>query len=91
MMKIIKIGALWCPACLITNNAIEKILKEDENIVCETLDYDFDEEKVKKYDVGKVLPVLIFEKNGKEVLRLIGEKNYEEIKKVVGEVNEENN
>ena len=30
-MKIIKISALWCPACLITNKAIDKI-KEEQNI-----------------------------------------------------------
>ena len=41
-MKIIKIGALWCPACLITNNALDKINKNyDVEIV--SLDYDFDE------------------------------------------------
>ena len=44
-MKIIKIGALWCPACLITNNALDKINKNyDVEIV--NLDYDLDEEEV---------------------------------------------
>ncbi len=90
-MKIVKIGALWCSACLITNKAIDKILSENSDIEYETLDYDFDEEKVKEYNVGKVLPVLIFEKDGKEILRLNGEKNYDEIKKAVGEVYEKNN
>ena len=42
-MKIIKISALWCPACLITNKAIDKI-KEEQNIEVENLDYDFDED-----------------------------------------------
>lgn len=45
-MKIIKISALWCPACLITNKAIDKI-KEEQNIEVENLDYDFDEDEVK--------------------------------------------
>ena len=36
-MKIIKISALWCPACLITNKAIDKI-KEEQNIEVENLD-----------------------------------------------------
>ena len=43
-MKIIKISALWCPACLITNKAIDKI-KEEQNIEVENLDYDFDEDE----------------------------------------------
>ena len=85
-MKLIKISALWCPACLITNKAVNKLIEEDKNIELISLDYDFDEEKVKKYNVGKILPVLIFEKDNKEVLRLNGEKNYEEIKKAVGEI-----
>lgn len=85
-MKIIKISALWCPACLITNKALDKYLNENKDIEIVNLDYDFDEEDVKKYNVGTILPVLIFEKDNKEVLRLIGEKNYDEIKKAVGEL-----
>ena len=84
-MKIIKISALWCPACLITNKAIDKI-KEEQNIEVENLDYDFDEDEVKKYNVGTTLPVLFFMNQDKELFRLIGEKNYEEIMKAVGDV-----
>ena len=84
-MKIIKISALWCPACLITNKAIDKI-KEEQNIEVENLDYDFDEDEVKKYNVGTTLQVLIFMDQDKELFRLIGEKNYEEIMKAVGDV-----
>ena len=87
-MKIIKIGALWCSACLVTNNALDKYIKENEDIILETLDYDFDEEEVKKYEPGEVLPILIFEEDGKEVLRLKGEKTYEDIVKAVGDLNE---
>ena len=81
-MKIIKIGAMWCPACLITNNNLDKI-KEKYNIDIDSLDYDFDEDEVKKYNVGEILPVLIFIENVKEVDRLIGEKTYKEIEGVV--------
>ena len=83
-MKLIKVSALWCPACLITNKAVNKLIDENKDIELISLDYDFDEDEVKKYDVGKILPVLIFEKDNKEVLRLIGEKTYEEIKEAVG-------
>lgn len=86
-MKIVKIGAMWCPACLITNNELEKITK-NYNIDIESLDYDFDEEEVKKYKVGETLPELIFFKDGKEVKRLIGEKNYKEIEGVLKEYEE---
>ena len=86
-MKIIKIGALWCPACLITNNALDKINKNyDIEIV--SLDYDFDEEEVSKYNVGETLPEIIFIKDDKEVKRLIGEKNYKDIEEVLKEYEE---
>ena len=81
-MKIIKIGAMWCPACLITNNALDKINKE-YNIEIDSLDYDFDEEEVSKYNVGETLPVLVFIKDGREVDRLIGEKEYKDIEGVI--------
>lgn len=83
-MKIIKIGALWCPACLIVNKALKKI---DVEVI--SYDYDLDEE-VKKYNVGKILPVLIFEKDGKEITRLVGEVSLNEILKVIEGGNNEN-
>lgn len=78
-MKIIKIGALWCPGCLIVNSSINKIKKEYTNIEIIEYDYDFDKE-VSEYNVGNILPVLVFIKNEKEYSRLIGEKTYKEIK-----------
>lgn len=79
-MKIIKISALWCPACIITGNALNK-LEENYNFDLEELDYDFDD--IEKYNVGDILPVLIFIKDNKEIDRLIGEKNYKEIEEVL--------
>ena len=71
--KIVVISAVWCPSCLILKKNLKK-LKEEYSINVEMLDYDFDEDEVKKYDVGDTLPVIISEKN-----RLIGEKTYDEI------------
>ena len=79
-MKIIKISTIWCPACIITNNAFNK-LKNDYSFELEELDYDFDD--IEEYHVGDILPVLIFMKDNKEVDRLIGEKNYKEIEEVI--------
>lgn len=79
-MKIIKIGALWCPACIITNNSLNK-LKEKYNFSLEELDYDFDD--IEKYNVGDILPVLIFIKDEKEIDRLIGEKTETDIEEVL--------
>ena len=78
-MRIVKISAVWCGACIL-NNKIWKCVKNDyPDLEIEEMDIDFDEEEVKKYDVGDVLPVVIFMDDDVEILRLIGEKTKEEI------------
>ena len=74
MNKIKVISAIWCPSCLILKKHLKRLREEYKNLDIETLDYDFDEEIVKSYNVGDKLPVIIY--NDK---RLIGEKSYEEI------------
>lgn len=81
-MNIIKISAVWCGSCI----KMKKIWNEIENeysLNVTNLDLDFDDEEVKKYNVGDILPVSIFFINGKEVERLIGEKTKEEIVGVI--------
>ena len=77
-MKIIRISALWCSACLITIKAWNELKKnyDFENI---ELDYDLDEEEIKKYSPGKVLPVFLFFNNDQELSRLVGEVSYKEL------------
>lgn len=75
-MKYIVVSAIWCPACIITNAALDKLV-EERNINIERLDYDFDD--ISKYNVGKILPEIIVFDNDKEVGRIIGEKNYKEL------------
>lgn len=71
-MKVVKISAIWCPACLIMNNRINKI-KDKYNLDIIEYDYDIDEEEIEKYNVGKTLPVMIFIKDDVEIKRLVGE------------------
>lgn len=79
-MKIIKITSLWCPSCLIVNELLNEI--KDVEII--TLDYDFDSEEVKKYNPGKILPVLIFvDQNEEELERLIGEQKKTKILELI--------
>ena len=84
-MKVIKIGAIWCGGCLVMNK-IWKELTSKYNFSYEELDYDMDEEEVKKYDVGKTLPVFIVLDNNKEVDRIVGEVSLEEFEKKLKEV-----
>ena len=84
-MKIVKISAIWCGACLITNKSWNQ-LKKNYSFDFLELDYDMDEEEVEKYNPGKVLPVFIFLKDDKEIDRLVGEVSYEELEQKYLEV-----
>lgn len=75
-MKLIKISAMWCPACLIMRNIINNLDIDIEQV---EYDYDLDEDVISKYNVGDILPVFILEENGIEVSRLIGEKTKDEV------------
>lgn len=82
-MKIIKIGAIWCPGCLVMKKVWNNILK-DYNLDIVELDYDMDSEEVGKYDVGKILPVVIFvDNNGNELERLVGEQKESKLIEVI--------
>ena len=84
-MKVIKITAIWCSACLIMNKRWKEIEKEYD---IETISYDldFDEEEVEKYNVGDTLPVFIISDEDKEVKRLVGEHSIEELKEFIKEL-----
>lgn len=72
-MRIIKIGAMWCPGCLVMKKIWNNIVKSYDLDIVE-LDYDMDNTEVNKYNVGNVLPVVIFmSKDGSELERVIGE------------------
>jgi thiol-disulfide isomerase/thioredoxin len=73
-MKVIKIGAKWCPACLVMKPRWAEIEKENPWLQTEFYDYNDDSEKIKDFNVGKELPVFIyFDKEGNELERMIGE------------------
>jgi len=72
-MKIVKISAVWCGGCLVMGKIWENIKKKYPEIEIISLDYDMDSEEVEKYQVGDILPVIIFYKNDLEVKRINGE------------------
>lgn len=84
-MKVIKIGAVWCPGCLVMVPRWGEIEKENPWLKTEYLDYDEDKQRVEGYDIkGEKLPVFIFQdKAGKEFLRLHGEPPKKELEKII--------
>ena len=77
-MKIITINAMWCPGCIVMHKVWNEIKKEYPEIEFISYDYDMDEEIVKTFNPGDILPITIFIKEDKEVERLNGEKSKKE-------------
>ena len=91
-MKIVKISAIWCGACLIMNKVWNKLCENYEFEKIE-LDYDMDEDEVSKYNPGDILPLFIIFDGEKEKIRITGELSYDEFitkLKEVGDLVEKN-
>ncbi len=83
-MKVIKIGAVWCPGCLVMRPLWKEIEKENEWLKNEYYDFDNDKEAIKKYNVVENLPVFIFlDSQNKEFLRLSGEIKKEKLIEII--------
>lgn len=84
-MKIIKINAIWCSACISMHKIWNEIEKLYSDIKIISYDFDLDEDEIKQFNVGDTLPVAIFYKNEVEVARLNGEKKIDDIIKIIEE------
>ena len=83
-MKIIKIGAIWCPGCLVMKKIWKNILNDYKDLDITEYDYDINSEEIKEYNPGKVLPVIIFLNDKDEELeRLIGEQKEQTLKELI--------
>lgn len=78
-MKIIKFNAIWCPGCLVMKSRWKKVCNEIPDLDITNYDYDIDTDMVKKYNIGKILPVTIFLNKEEEIERLIGEISYDKL------------
>lgn len=87
-MRIVKINAMWCSGCLAMKKVWKEVLETYPNLDIKELDYDMDEDEVKQYNPGTILPVCIFYKEDKEVKRLNGEKTSKEIIEVIRGIDE---
>lgn len=85
-MKIIKVGALWCPACLKMNKFWKDIKSKYSSIEFIDLDIDMDEVEVKQLNIGDILPEIIVYNENQEVKRIIGEKTQVELEEKLNEI-----
>lgn len=78
-MKLVKIGAVWCPSCLVMASRINKVV-EKYKLELVNYDYDIDTDIINKYNIGKILPVLILlDDKDNEIDRLIGEQSLKKL------------
>ncbi|MBQ4634025.1 MAG: thioredoxin family protein [Bacilli bacterium] len=85
-MKLLRISAIWCPACLIMRPIYEQIANK-YNLETKELDFDFDESEVEPLNVGNTLPVtIIYDDNNNELARICGEKKLEQIEERIKEL-----
>lgn len=83
-MKVLKFGAVWCPGCLVMRPRWKEIEAENPWLETRYFEYDDSPDEVKKWNVGRNLPVFIFlDKDDKEITRLSGEPSKQEILKLV--------
>lgn len=83
-MKILKFNAVWCSGCLVMKKTMKEIEELYPNIKIESYDYDMDQEQVEKWNIGEIIPVLVFtDENYNEISRLVGEKTKKEIIKEI--------
>lgn len=83
-MKILKFNAIWCSGCLVMKKTMKEIEELYPDIEIESYDYDIDTDEVEKWNIGEIIPVLVFvDENYKEISRLIGEKTKKEIIKEI--------
>ena len=88
-MKIIKIGAVWCPGCLVMKKVWKSIMNDYPNLDITDLDYDINSSEVSIYNPGKVLPIVIFlDKDNNELERLIGEKSEDDLRRTIDKYEE---
>lgn len=84
-MKVLSMGAVWCAECLGMKPVLKEIEKEIPELQIEYLEYDDNEELMKKFGITDI-PVFIFvDKNNKELFRLEGLQNKEELIKTIKE------
>ncbi len=90
-MKIVRITAMWCMSCLAMKKTWKQVFSAFDDIDIIDLDFDFDADQVKDYNIGKTLPILIVFDRDKEIARIVGEKSKTDMMSILQELHEKTN
>lgn len=87
-MKILRIGAEWCPECIIMRLRFAEIEKEIPDLATEFIDVDKDQEIKKVWNIEDIPTFIFLDKNGQEFLRLQKLVEKEDLIKIIKENND---
>jgi len=87
-MKILRIGAEWCPECIIMRLRFAEIEKEIPDLITEFIDVDKDKEIKKIWNIDDIPTFIFLDKNGQEFLRLQKLIEKEDLLKIIKENND---
>ncbi len=82
-MKVLKIGAQWCPECVIMKSRWEKIEKKYPQLKTEYFDCDQQPEISRKYQIEKVPTFIFLDRRSQEIARLSGLVSDKELEKII--------
>lgn len=71
MLEVKKFYGTWCGPCKMLTPTIERLKEQHSDVVFNDIDVDKDFEAASKYAVRSI-PLVVIEKNGKEVQRFSG-------------------
>ncbi len=69
-MKVLKIGAKWCPDCEIMTPRWQEIEKENPWLKTKYIGIDENPKAMNKYKILSLPTFIFFDKQGKEILRM---------------------
>lgn len=82
-MRILRIGAQWCPECIIMRLRWQELEKAIPNLDSESIDIDQNKKIKRKWNIADIPTFIFLDKNGKEFLRLEKLIEVEELIKVI--------
>ena len=85
MLKIYHFYADWAEDCEVQNNILEELVSEYDNIIVELVNVDYQESKVKKYEI-LTIPTMVFELGKEVVSKIEGLMELEDLEDVIDEI-----
>jgi len=84
-MKVLKIGATWCPECVTMRPMWEEIESEMPQLETEYYEADDNADMLNKYQIENIPTFIFLDKDGEEISRLSGLQSKDHLKEKINE------